>query len=56
MKILHIINDEFANLSRLVIDIQSENHEIKVIELSKRESLYEDIIEDIFSCDRVISW
>ena len=56
MKILHIINDDFTNLSRQVIDIQSANHDVKVVELAKRDDSYEEIIDDIFSYDRVVSW
>lgn len=56
MKILHIINDNFTNLSKQIIDIQSKDNEVKVIELSKKEVSYETIIDDIFSYDRVVSW
>ncbi len=56
MKILHIINDGLTNLSKQIIDIQSKNNEVKVIELSKKEISYEAIVDDIFSHDKVISW
>lgn len=56
MKILHIINDAQTSLSKRIIDIHSKDHEIKLIELSKKEVSYETIIDDIFSYDRVISW
>jgi hypothetical protein len=56
MKILYIINDNQTNLSRQIIDAQSKDNEIKVIELSKKEVSYEAIIDDIFSYDRVSSW
>jgi hypothetical protein len=56
MKILYIINDNQTNLSRQIIDVQSKDNEIKVIELSKKEVSYETIIDDIFSYDRVSSW
>jgi hypothetical protein len=56
MKILYIINDNQTNLSRQIIDVQSKDNEIKVIELSKKEVSHETIIDDIFSYDRVISW
>ncbi len=56
MKILHILNDGPTDLSSKVIDTQSKDHEVKVVELSKKEVSYETIIDNIFSHDRVISW
>lgn len=56
MKILHILNDGSTKLSKQIIDTQSKEHEVKVIELSKKEVSYETIIDEIFSYDRVISW
>jgi len=43
-------------MSKQIIDIQSKDHEVRVIELSKKEVSYETIIDDIFSHDRVVSW
>lgn len=56
MKILHIINDSLSHTSKQIIDIQSRDNEVRVIELSKKEMSYESVIDDIFSHDRVISW
>ena len=56
MKILHILNDGPTDLSNKIIDIQSKDHEVKVIELSKKDVSYEAIIDEIFSHDKVISW
>jgi hypothetical protein len=56
MKILHILNDGPTDLSKQIIDTQSKDHEVKVIELSKKEVSYETVIDEIFSHDRVISW
>lgn len=55
MKILHILNDGPTDLSTKIIEEQKKEHEVKVVELSKKES-YEALIDDIFSHDRVISW
>jgi hypothetical protein len=55
MKILHILNDGPTETSSKIIDAQSREHEVKVIELSKKDS-YEALIDDIFSHDRVVSW
>lgn len=56
MKILHILNDGPSDLSTKIIDVQSKENEVKVIELSKKEASYEDIIDEIFSHDKVVSW
>lgn len=56
MKILHIINNGMTDLTKCIIDAQSKEHEIKVIELSKKRISYEAVIDDIFSCDKVVSW
>lgn len=56
MKILHILNDGPTALSDKVIETQSKDHEIKIIELSKKDVSYEAIIDEISSHDKVISW
>ncbi|MBS1111867.1 MAG: hypothetical protein H6Q95_159 [Nitrospirae bacterium] len=55
MKILHILNDGPTDLSAKIIETQSKEHEVKVIELSKKKS-YESLIDEIFSHDKVVSW
>ncbi|MBI4680958.1 MAG: hypothetical protein HY753_07090 [Nitrospirae bacterium] len=56
MKILHILNDGPEDVSTKVINEQSKDNEVKVIDLSKKSVSYESVIDDIFSSDRVISW
>ncbi len=56
MKILHILNNGPTALSNEIISVQSKDHEIKVIDLSRKEASYESIVDDIFSFDRVVSW
>lgn len=56
VKILHIRKDGPTELSERIIREQSEDHEINVIDLPSRAISYEDIVDAIFSCDRVISW
>jgi hypothetical protein len=56
MKILHIINDSLSRTTQQVIDIQTKDNEVHVIDLSKKEVSYESVIDDIFSHDRVVSW
>ena len=56
MKILHILNDGPTELSTKVIEVQSKDNEVKVVNLAKKEMTYEAIVDEIFSSDRVISW
>lgn len=35
---------------------QEADHEIRVIDLSAKDTPYSDIVEAVFSNDRVISW
>ncbi len=56
MKILHILNGGPTKLSDEIIGVQSKDHEVKIIDLSKNEMSYETIIDQIFSHDKVISW
>jgi hypothetical protein len=56
VKIVHILNDGPTKLSDQIISAQLKKHEVKVIDLAKKESSYESIVDDIFSYDKVISW
>ncbi len=56
MKILHILSDGPTDLSSGIIEAQSAEHEITVLDLTKREVPYEEVVDKIFSHDRVISW
>jgi len=56
MNILHILNDGSTELSDQMIDIHSRENHTEVVDLKKEEISYEDLVDKIFSCDRVISW
>jgi hypothetical protein len=56
MKVLHLLTDGPTDVSTKIIEGQSAGNDIKVIDMSKKEASYEDIIDEIFSRDRVISW
>ncbi len=56
MKILHILNDGPTKLSEQVISVESKEHEVKVVDLSKGVASYGSLVDDIFSYDKVISW
>ena len=56
MKILHILNDGSTTLSSEIISIQTKDHEVKVVDLTKGAFSYDQIVDDIFAYDRVVSW
>ena len=56
MKILHILNDGPSELSDKIIDAQTKENQVKVVSLPKREVSYEELVDEIFSHDRVVSW
>lgn len=56
MKILHILNDGPTKLSDEIIKAQAKENEVKVIDLSKKAESYENVVDAIFSHDKVVSW
>ena len=56
MKILHILKSEPDDNTRTLIDILSQNHEIRLFPLYEDESDYEKMIDLIFDYDQTISW
>ncbi len=56
MKILHLLNDGPDGLSSEMIEAMADGSEVKIIDLSKDAVPYDEIIEWIFRCDKVISW
>jgi hypothetical protein len=56
MKVLHIVKSKPTGLTKKIIEEQSKKHEVKVINLRKKDISYEDVIDDIFSHDKIFSW
>jgi hypothetical protein len=56
MKILHLLKDGPTKLSDQIISVESKEHDVKVVDLSKGVASYESIVDDIFAYDKVISW
>lgn len=56
MKILHILNDGPTELSSKVIEVQSKDNEVKIVDLARKEMGYEALVDEIFASDRVMSW
>lgn len=56
MKILHILNDGPGETPDRIIEVQSREHEVEVIDLTANELSYETIVDRILAADRVVSW
>lgn len=56
MKILHILVDGAGKPADRIISVQSKSHQVKVVDLSKKSISYEDLVEEIFSHDKVVTW
>jgi len=56
MKILYILNDGPSKLSDQMFEAHSRECHTEVVDLSKNEISYENLVDKIFSCELVISW
>ncbi len=56
MKLLHIMTDGPAEQAERIIEAQSADNEIEVIDLSQDDISYDAVVDAIFSSDKVISW
>lgn len=56
MKILYLLADGPERLCSQIVEAQSGEHEVTVLDLARREAPYEKVVEEIFAHDRVISW
>ncbi len=56
MKILHIFKTEPNDEVKKLVEIMSEGEEAKTFELYKENVNYEELIDLMFECDKVISW
>ena len=56
MNILYLLPDGPDALRDRIIGVHSKEHEVTVIDLSKRDLSYEKVVDEIFAHDKVISW
>ncbi len=56
MNILHVLSDGALPIIDQAIDIQSEIHTLEVVDLSEENINYDEFVNKIFSCNKVISW
>lgn len=55
MKILYILKGKGDATIQRLIEIQKKDNEVKVTTLAKGIS-YDELVDDIFSYDKVVSW
>lgn len=56
MKVLHILNDGPDDDAKIIITHHSENNEVEVIDLTNFDMSYDELVDRIEQCDKVISW
>ena len=56
MRILHILNDGNEPLYTEIINAMEQEDTREIIDLSKTKLSYDEIIEEIFGYDKVVSW
>ncbi|MAG95200.1 MAG: hypothetical protein CMM08_00725 [Rhodospirillaceae bacterium] len=56
MRILHILNDGDEPLYTEIIDAMAREDTREIIDLSKTDLSYDEIIDQIVESDKVISW
>ena len=56
MKVLHIFNDGPDEDAKSIIEHHSENCDVEIIDLSEIDVSYDELVDQIEKCDKVISW
>jgi hypothetical protein len=56
VKILYLLNDGPDDSSRPWIEALSREHQVELIDLSKKNIPYDVLVDRIFASDKVISW
>jgi hypothetical protein len=56
MRILHLLNDGDEPLYTEIIDAMAREDTREIIDLSKTDLSYDEIIDQIVESDKVISW
>ena len=56
MKILTIINEKAEQQSIELLEELKEEHQVEVVKLAEEPPAYDELVEKIEKCDRVISW
>ena len=56
LKILHLLNDGGDELSARIIETHARMHQVRVVSLRAGDISYEQLVDEIFAHDKVVSW
>ncbi|GMQ91820.1 MAG: hypothetical protein BMS9Abin11_1135 [Gammaproteobacteria bacterium] len=56
IRMLHILSDGAPSLAEQVIKLQSQDYQVDVVDISSESIDYGELIDKIFTYDKVISW
>ncbi len=56
LKILHLLNDGGDELSARIIEAHAREHQVRVVNLRAGDISYEQLVDEIFTHDKVVSW
>ena len=56
MKILHILKKTPDASTKKIIEVQSAGNEVKVIDITKSGTAYDELVADVFAYDKVFCW
>ena len=56
MKVLHILNDGPDETAASIIAQHTEINDVEVIDLTDMDISYDELVDRIEQCERVISW
>jgi hypothetical protein len=55
MKILHIVKQDLDATAKKIIEVQKKGNDVTIVDLKQNKN-YGQIVDLIFSSDKVISW
>ena len=56
LKILHLLNGGGDELSARIIAVHARDHQVRVVNLRDRDISFEQLVDEIFAHDKVVSW
>ena len=56
LSILHLLNGGGDELSARIVAAHARQHQVRVVNLRDRDISYEQLVDEIFAHDKVVSW
>ena len=53
---IYILSDGVDENAKTIIDEQEKEHEIEIVDLTQKVISYDELVDKIEQCDKVISW